>query len=121
MSRNASIIEARTVNSQISTEGEGQTKDLKRGDNKDIRRILGSDYSDQFRSAYDTVDLIRFHEAVRDDGILAACLDFLIQFMLGDHFKTIIDVNTEFDTEEEQKLPLTSLQPIPLLEDTRKR
>ena len=68
---------------------------------KDLFKILGTDYSDQFKSPYDTVDLIRYHEVLRDDGIASASLDFLIQFMLGDHFKTIIDVNSEFDTEEE--------------------
>ena len=99
VTRNAALIAARTTNSQLQTED--NSKDLKKGDNKDLISILGRDYSDQFKSPYDTVDLIRFHECIRDDGIAAASLDFLIQFILGDHFKTIIDVNTEFDTEEE--------------------
>jgi len=101
ITRNAALIAARTTNGQLQTEGEGQSKDLKKPDNKDLIRILGTDYSDQFKSPYDTVDLIRYHEVLRDDGIASAAIDFLIQFMLGDHFKTIIDVNAEFDTEEE--------------------
>jgi hypothetical protein len=94
-----------TTSGSLSTEGdsESRSRNLKKEDNEDLIRILGPDYSDQFKSPYDTVDLIRFHEAVRDDGIVAAALDFLIQFMLGDHFKTLIDVNAEFDTEEEEK------------------
>jgi hypothetical protein len=101
ITRNAALIAARTTNGQLQTEGDGQSKDLKKSDNKDLLRILGPDYSDQFKSPYDTVDLIRYHEVLRDDGIASAAIDFLIQFMLGDHFKTIIDVNSEFDTEEE--------------------
>lgn len=105
ITRNAALIAARTTNSQLQTEGqefgESKSKDLKKPDDKKLIAILGPDYSDQFKSPYDTVDLIRFHEVLRDDGIASASLDFLIQFMLGDHFKTIIDVNTEFDTEEE--------------------
>ena len=100
VTRNAALMAARTTNSQLQTVGDGQSKDLIAGDNKDLLKILGPDYSDQFRSPYDTVDLIRYHEVLRDDGIAAASIDFLIQFMLGDHFKTIIDVNAEFDTEE---------------------
>ncbi len=87
----------------ISGSKRSRSTDLKKGDNEDLLRILGPDYSDQFKSPYDTVDIIRFHECIRDDGIVAASLDFIIQFMLGDHFKTIIDVNAEFDTEEDEK------------------
>ena len=101
ITRNAALVAARTTSSQLQTENEGKSTDLKKPDNKDLIRLLGPDYSDQFKSPYDTVDLIRFHECLRDDGIAAAAIDFLIQFMLGDHFKTIIDVNAEFDTEEE--------------------
>lgn len=104
VARNAVVIESRTTNfnQQLQTAND-KTTDLKKGENEDLLRILGPDYSDQFKPVYDTVDLIRYHEAWRDDGIVAASLDFLIQFMLGDHFKTIIDVNAEFDTEEEEK------------------
>ena len=101
ITRNAALIAARTTNGQLQTEGDGSSKDLKRPDNKELIALLGPDYSDQFKSPYDTVDLIRYHEVIRDDGIASAAIDFLIQFMLGDHFKTIIDVNAEFDTEEE--------------------
>ena len=101
ITRNAALIAAKTANNQLQTETDNTT-DLKKPDNKDLIRILGPDYSDQFKSPYDTVDLIRFHEVLRDDGIASASLDFLIQFMLGDHFKTIIDINAEFDTEEEE-------------------
>ena len=101
ITRNAALVAARTTSSQLQTENEGKSTDLKKPDNKDLIQILGPDYSDQFKSPYDTVDLIRFHEVLRDDGIAQAAIDFLIQFMLGDHFKTIIDVNAEFDTEEE--------------------
>jgi hypothetical protein len=101
ITRNAALVAARTGNSQLQTEKEGKSTDLKKPDNKELIAILGPDYSDQFKSPYDTVDLIRFHEVLRDDGIAQAAIDFLIQFMLGDHFKTIIDVNAEFDTEEE--------------------
>jgi len=101
ITRNAALVAARTGNSQLQTEKEGKSTDLKKPDNKELISILGPDYSDQFKSPYDTVDLIRFHEVLRDDGIAQASIDFLIQFMLGDHFKTIIDVNAEFDTEEE--------------------
>lgn len=101
ITRNAALIAAKTTNNQLQTEADNTT-DLKKPDNKDLIRILGPDYSDQFKSPYDTVDLIRYHEVLRDDGIASAALDFLIQFMLGDHFKTIIDINAEFDTEEEE-------------------
>jgi hypothetical protein len=101
ITRNAALIAARTTNSQLQTDKEGKSTDLKKPDNKELIKILGPDYSDQFKSPYDTVDLIRFHEVLRDDGIASAALDFLIQFMLGDHFTTIIDVNSEYDTEEE--------------------
>lgn len=101
IARNASLIAAKTTNSQLQTETDATT-DLKKPDNKDLIKILGPDYSDEFKSPYDTVDLIRYHEVLRDDGIASAALDFLIQFMLGDHFKTIIDINAEFDTEEEE-------------------
>lgn len=100
ITRNAALIQARTTNSQLQTEG--TTTDLKKEDNKDLLAILGPDYSDQFKSPYNTVDLIRFHEVIRDDGIAAAAIEFLVQFILGDHFKTIIDINAEFDTEEEE-------------------
>jgi len=112
ITRNAALIAARTTNSQLQTEGQeggggkSKTRDLKKPDNKDLIPILGPDYSDQFKSPYDTVDLIRYHEVIRDDGIASAAIDFLIQFMLGDHFKTIIDTNTEFDTEEEASAAL---------------
>lgn len=101
ITRNAALIAAKTTNSQLQTETDAST-DLKKPDNKDLIRILGPDYSDQFKSPYDTVDLIRYHEVLRDDGIASSAIDFLIQFMLGDHFKTIIDINAEFDTEEEE-------------------
>ena len=101
ITRNAALVAARTTNSQLQTEGDGRSLDLKKEDNKELLAILGPDYSDQFKSPYDTIDLIRYHEVMRDDGIAAASIDFLIQFILGDHFKTIIDVNAEFDTEEE--------------------
>lgn len=101
ITRNAALVSARTGNTQLQTEKDGRSTDLKKPDNKELIAILGPDYSDQFKSPYDIVDLIRFHEVLRDDGIAQAAIDFLIQFMLGDHFKTIIDVNTEFDTEEE--------------------
>jgi hypothetical protein len=100
ITKNAALIAAKTSGSQLQTEG--NTTDLKKEDNKDLLRILGPYYSDQFKSPYDAVDLIRFHEVLRDDGIASASLDFLIQFMLGDHFKTVIDINAEFDTEEEE-------------------
>ena len=106
ITRNAALIAARTTNGQLQTEGDGSSKDLKRPDNKELIALLGPDYSDQFKSPYDTVDLIRYHEVIRDDGIASAAIDFLIQFMLGDHFKTIIDVNAEFDTEEEAAMAL---------------
>jgi len=112
ITRNAALIAARTTNSQLQTEGQeggggkSKTRDLKKPDNKDLIPILGPDYSDQFKSPYDTVDLIRYHEVIRDDGIASAAIDFLIQFMLGDHFKTIIDTNAEFDTEEEASAAL---------------
>lgn len=103
LAHSASLVYGTPMNSQLQTEP--NTRDLKKQSDqvqqKELTRILGPDYSDQFKSPYDTVDLIRFHEALRDDGILQACLDFLIQFMLGDRLKTIVDVNSEFDTEEE--------------------
>lgn len=101
--RNAALIAAKAGSggSQLQTETDSTT-DLKKPDNKELIKILGPEYSDQFKSPYDVVDLIRFHEVIRDDGIASAALDFLIQFMLGDHFKTIIDINAEFDTEEEE-------------------
>jgi hypothetical protein len=119
IAKNASLIAAKTHSSQLQTEG--NTTDLKKGDNKDLLRILGPDYSDQFKSPYDTVDLIRFHEVLRDDGIASAAIDFLIQFMLGDHFKTIIDVNSEFDTEEEAAQALEFFNNSPRIRAYKRR
>jgi hypothetical protein len=102
IARNAALVAAKLSGTQLQTDKDGRSTDLKKPDNKELIAILGPDFSDQFKSPYDAVDLIRFHEVLRDDGIASAALDFLIQFMLGDHFKTIIDINAEFDTEEEE-------------------
>jgi hypothetical protein len=119
VTRNASIIVERTTNQALETESE-DSRDLKHGTNEKIIALIG-DYSDQFKSAYEAKDIIRQHEAWRDDGIAAAALDFLIQFMLGDHFRTIIDINTEFDTEEEEDVALKRFSNDPRIKAYKKK
>jgi hypothetical protein len=105
---------------QVSTFGttagsltEENSRFLKRTEVPEVLSILGNDASDVFKDPYDLLDKIRIHETWREDGNFAASIDFLMQFVLGEHFKTIIDVNTEFGTEQDIKLQLQQLHDNP--------
>ena len=87
---------------------EDDSRQLAKDQDKDIKAVYGPNVSSQFRDPYDSTDKILFHETWREDGIVSAGIDYLVQFILGDHFKTIIDVNEEFDNEETQKQALSA-------------
>jgi len=114
--RAAGTIDSRVSFFQQLTDASGKNgKDLKEEENEDIRRILGPNVSSAFKPTYSYEELIRFHEAWREDGIVAMCLELLAQSIFGDHFKTVIDVNKQYDSEEERKAALDSLTANPTL------
>lgn len=101
---NAGVIQTKLAPLQT----EDNSRQLAKDQDEDIRRVYGPNVSSQFRDPYDATDKILFHECWREDGIVSAAVDYLVQFILGDHFKTIIDVNEEFDNEETQKQALSA-------------
>ena len=114
--KSAGVIDQRVAYFQQLSDASGKNgKDLKEEDNKDIRRILGPAVSSAFKPVYAFEDLIRFHEAWREDGVVAMCLELLAQAVFGDHFKTVIDVNKQYDSEEEKKAALDALSSNPSL------
>jgi hypothetical protein len=98
--------------SQIATRINGgiQTEDgsrqLAKDQDKDIKKVYGPLVSSQFKDLYYYTDKVMQHECWREDGTVAACIDYLVQFILGKHFKTIIDVNEEFEDEDIKKQAL---------------
>lgn len=101
---NAAVIQTKLAPLQT----EDDSRQLAKDQDKDIRAAYGPNVSSQFRDPYDATDKILFHETWREDGIVSAGVDYLVQFILGDHFKTIIDTNEEFDNEETQKQALSA-------------
>lgn len=99
---------------------EEDTRLLKRTEVPEVLAILGTDASDVFKDPYDLLDKIRIHETWREDGNFAASIDFLMQFVLGEHFQSVIDINNEFDNEEDVKLMLQQLTGNPKLKKFKK-
>ena len=112
----AGTIDARAQYFQQLTDASGKNgKDLKPEENEDIRRILGPNVSSAFKPVYAFEELVRFHEAWREDGIVAMCLELMAQSIFGDHFKTVIDTNKQYNNEEERKAALDMLTSNPTL------
>ena len=109
--RNAGLLASRSAFfSQLIDTGDGNGKDLPVEDDKDIKRILGPNASAAFKPTYSFEELIRFHESWREDGITSMAVEVLAQSILGDHFRTVIDVNDEFDSSDERKATLDALK-----------
>lgn len=109
--RNAGLLATRSAFfSQLIDSGSGNGKDLPAEEDKDIRRVLGPNVSSAFKPTYSFEELIRFHESWREDGITSMAVEVLAQSILGDHFRTVIDVNDEFDNDEERKATLDALK-----------
>src|SRR5690349_17458334 len=113
--RNAGILAKRSAFFQTLIDNEGNGKDLVPEDDKDIKRILGPNASSAFKPTYAFEELIRYHEAWREDGIASMCVELLAQSILGYHFRTVIDVNEEFEDDEERKAALDRLKANPKL------
>jgi hypothetical protein len=118
--RNAGILAARSQFFSTLIDSEGNGKDLQPEDDKDIKRILGPNASSAFKPTYNYEELIRFHESWREDGITSMSVEVLAQSILGDHFKTVIDVNDEFDSDEERKATLDALKNNPKLKSFKR-
>jgi hypothetical protein len=118
--RNAGILAARSQFFSTLIDSEGNGKDLQPEDDKDIKRILGPNASSAFKPTYNFEELIRFHESWREDGITSMSVEVLAQSILGDHFKTVIDVNDEFDSDEERKATLDALKNNPKLKSFKR-
>ena len=108
--RNAGLLQSRSAFFSQLMDQSGSGKDLPAEDDKDIRRILGPNVSSAFKPTYSFEEMIRYHEAWREDGIASMCVELLAQAILGDHFKTIIDLNEEFESDEEAKATLDALK-----------
>lgn len=118
--RNAGILASRSAFFSQLIDSDGNGKDLAAEDDKDIRRILGPNVSSAFKPTYAFEELIRFHEAWREDGIASMSVEVLAQAILGDHFKTVIDVNDEFDSDEERKATYEALKNNPKLKSFKR-
>ena len=119
--RNAGLLASRSAFfSQLIDTGDGNGKDLPVEDDKDIKRILGPNASSAFKPTYSFEELIRFHESWREDGITSMAVEVLAQSILGDHFRTVIDVNDEFDTTDERKATLDALKNNPKLKSFKR-
>lgn len=118
--RNAGILASRSAFFSSLIDSEGNGKDLMAEDDKDIKRILGPNVSSAFKPTYSFEELIRYHEAWREDGIASMAVEVLAQSILGDHFKTVIDVNDEFDSDEERKATLDALKNNPKLKSFKR-
>lgn len=119
--RNAGLLASRSAFfSQLIDQGDGNGKDLPVEDDKDIKRILGPNVSAAFKPTYSFEELIRFHESWREDGITSMAVEVLAQSILGDHFRTVIDVNDEFDTSDERKATLDALKDNPKLKSFKR-
>lgn len=119
--RNAGLLADRSAFfSQLMDSGDGNGKDLPAEEDKDIKRILGPNVSSAFKPTYSFEELIRFHESWREDGITSMAVEVLAQAILGDHFRTVIDVNDEFDTSEERKATLDALKNNPKLKSFKR-
>ena len=108
--RNAGLLASRSAFFSQLIDSDGNGKDLPSEDDKDIRRILGPNVSSAFKPTYSFEELIRFHESWREDGITSMAVEVLAQAILGDHFRTVIDVNDEFDSTDERKATLEALK-----------
>jgi len=102
MAHNASIITTKLAPLQT----EENSRALAKEQTKEIKAVYGPNVSSQFRDPYDATDKIIFHECYRLDGWVGAAIDYLVQFILGEEWKTVIDVNEDFDSEETRKQAL---------------
>jgi hypothetical protein len=118
--RNAGILSTRAAFFSALMDQEGNGKELMAETDKDIRRILGPNVSSAFKPTYAFEELIRYHEAWREDGIASMAVEVLAQAILGDHFRTLIDVNDEFDSDEERKATLDALKNNPKLKSFKR-
>jgi len=119
--RNAGLVADRSAFfSQLIDTGSGNGKDLPAVDDKDIKRILGPNVSAAFKPTYSFEELIRYHESWREDGITSMAIEVLAQSILGDHFRTVIDVNDEFDSSDERKATLDALKNNPKLKSFKR-
>lgn len=119
--RNAGLLASRSAFfSQLIDTGDGNGKDLPAEEDKDIRRILGPNVSAAFKPTYSFEELIRYHESWREDGIASMAIEVLAQSILGDHFRTVIDVNDEFDSSDERKATLDALKNNPKLKSFKR-
>lgn len=118
--RNAGLLASRSQFFSQLIDSDGNGKDLPSEDDEDIRRILGPNVSSAFKPTYAFEELIRYHEAWREDGIASMAIEVLAQAIVGDHFKIVIDVNDEFDSDEERKATLDALQNNPKLKSFKR-
>jgi hypothetical protein len=118
--RNAGILASRSQFFSNLIDSEGNGKDLQAEDDKDIRRVLGPNVSSVFKPTYSFEELIRYHEAWREDGIASMCVELLAQAILGDHFRTVIDVNEEFESDDDRKAALDQLKANPKLKSYKR-
>lgn len=103
------------LSSKLSTQDEHSTE-LKRIEEKDIQRVYGQFVTDVFQDPYSYEDKVLQHECYREDGTVAACIDFLVQFTLGDHFHTVVDVNKESDDEQANNEAITKFSSSPQIQ-----
>lgn len=118
--RNAGLLASRSAFFSQLIDSDGNGKDLPSEDDEDIRRILGPNVSSAFKPTYSFEELIRFHESWREDGITSMAVEVLAQAILGDHFRTVIDVNDEFDNTDERKATLDALKANPKLKSFKR-
>lgn len=118
--RNAGLLASRSAFFSQLIDSDGNGKDLPSEDDEDIRRVLGPNVSSAFKPTYAFEELIRYHEAWREDGIASMAIEVLAQAIVGDHFKIVIDVNDEFDSDEQRKATLDALQNNPKLKSFKR-
>lgn len=118
--RNAGLLQSRSAFFSQLIDSDGNGKDLPAEDDEDIRKILGPNVSSAFKPTYAFEELIRYHEAWREDGIASMAIEVLAQAIVGDHFRTVIDVNEEFEDDELRKAALDKLNADPKLQSYKR-
>ena len=118
--RNAGILASRSAFFSQLIDSDGNGKDLPAEDDEDIRKILGPQVSSAFKPTYNFEELIRFHESWREDGIASMAVEVLAQAIIGDHFKTVIDINEQFEDDEIKKAALEKLKADPKIQSYKR-
>lgn len=118
--RNAGLLQSRSAFFSQLIDSDGNGKDLPAEDDEDIRKILGPNVSSAFKPTYAFEELIRYHEAWREDGIASMAIEVLAQAIVGDHFKTVIDINDEFEDDEIKKAALEKLKADPKIQSFKR-